>query len=215
MKRIIFVSTGRCGTTRLAEILSETFKNKDITVTHQMPYSRIANVYGNINYHFFNIEAVKSFLFSRITNKFSKKKIFITTDPLLSMIIPKKIYMNKDTLIIHIYRDPSSFAESIFKFSRKKRNSFIAHNFIPFWQPYLLPLENILSKNILKKYKRVAIKKQEYFNNTYTDSPNYLKISMESLFKNKEHLEQKISTLLGEVVHLNSDAFKIKSNTSL
>ena len=79
MKRIIFVSTGRCGTTRLAEILSETFKNKDITVTHQMPYSRIANVYGNINYHFFNIEAVKSFLFSRITNKFSKKKIFITS----------------------------------------------------------------------------------------------------------------------------------------
>ena len=44
MKQLLFVSCGRCGTVRLAQILREKLPEEKYTVVHQMKYSRVANV---------------------------------------------------------------------------------------------------------------------------------------------------------------------------
>jgi flavodoxin len=50
-KILIFVSTGRCGTKRIAEILKEKLPEDKFAVQHQMNISRIANILGNLMYY--------------------------------------------------------------------------------------------------------------------------------------------------------------------
>ena len=47
MRKLIFVSTGRCGTKRIYELLSQ-YLMKNVSVVHQMNFSRLANVLGTI-----------------------------------------------------------------------------------------------------------------------------------------------------------------------
>ena len=51
MKHLLFVSCGRCGTVRLAQILRKKLPVEKYAVVHQMKYSRLANVIGNILYY--------------------------------------------------------------------------------------------------------------------------------------------------------------------
>lgn len=181
MKKMLFVSAGRCGTTRIAQILKECLSD-EFSVQHQMPFSRLANIVGNIFYYFGESEKVKYKLYNFITSRYSKGKHFICTDPLTSMIIPKEYIKSEDVCIVHITREPKAFAGSLFNFSRAKFKSFIAHNFITFWQIGIWPLENLLNSNIRGKYKKVAKLKNRYFTEKYSSNPNYLKIDMDELF---------------------------------
>jgi len=181
MKKLIFVSAGRCGTTRITQILKE-YLPVEFSIQHQMPFSRLANISGNIFFYFGQSEKVKNKFYKFITSRYSQGKHFICTDPLTSMIIPRKYIDSEDVYIIHIFREPKEFAESFFNFSREKLKSFIAHNFIPFWQIGIWPLENLLNSNIKKKYKKVAELKNRYFTEKYSSNPNYMKIDMYELF---------------------------------
>jgi hypothetical protein len=84
---------------------------------------------------------------------------------------------------VHIVRDSGFFAESFFKLSSSRPGSFVAHNFIPLWQIGLLPVENILSQNILEKYKGIAEKKNNFFRKTYSCNPNFLQVGMSDIFE--------------------------------
>jgi hypothetical protein len=211
LKKILIVSTGRCGTTRLMEILKTHIDSKDFTVVHQMKISRLANIIGNFMYHFGYSDRVASYLFNRMIKENAINKNFISTDALTSMIIPNAEITLADNCIIHIYREPASFAESIYKFSRERRKSFIAHNFFPLWQPFLWPLENILSRKIKNKYIKVANKKYEYFTNRYKTNPNFISISMKEVFKS-DKLFLHISKFLGSELLIPEHEKSILSN---
>ena len=182
MKKLIFVSTGRCGTTRICELLKEKLPNENYSVVHQMSFSRLANVMGNLLYYFWDIPSIRNFIYSAIIKKYDTKDYFISTDPLTSMLIPDDYVKSNDVFIVHIVREPSSFAKSMFNFSKQNWKSYFAHNFVPFWQPYLWPLENLSSKSILSKYEKISVKKNNYFNNKYYMNSHYQKITMDEIF---------------------------------
>ncbi|MCP4669695.1 MAG: hypothetical protein GY857_00185, partial [Desulfobacula sp.] len=71
MKKIIFVSTGRCGTKRIFEILKD--KSLNFECIHQIPLSRPANVIGNMMFVLGSWELVKQKIYNSIIKKYSTK----------------------------------------------------------------------------------------------------------------------------------------------
>ena len=130
------------------------------------------------------------------------------------MIIPDKVISSPDTVIIHVKRDANGFARSMYNFTRKKKKSFIAHNFIPFWQPHLWPLENVACKSVFDKYKFIHFKKNEFFEKKYQKNCNYQCLTMEKLFS-PHTLAQLINNFLDlDIVIPESDLWK-KTNQSI
>ncbi|MCF7889451.1 MAG: sulfotransferase domain-containing protein [Victivallales bacterium] len=212
-KALIFVSPGRCGTTRIAEILREKLPREEFAVTHQMPFSRLANVVGNLMYYFGQSEKIKEKLYDLIVARYINGKHFITTDPLTAMIIPKKWVESENVCIVQITRDPEEFAESFYRFSRKKTKSFISHNFIPFWQPGVLPLENFLGRGIKSKYKKVQKKKEVFFDTVYAGNVNYIKVDIHKLF-DTDFITGLIHSYFCQPLELKPGELSVKSNQS-
>jgi len=212
-KALIFVSPGRCGTKRIAEILKEKLPAEEFAVTHQMNFSRLANIVGNLMYYFGQSEKIKEKLYNLIVSKHINGKHFITSDPLTAMIIPKKWVENENVCIVQITRDPEEFAESFYRFSRKKMKSFIAHNFIPFWQPRVLPLENLLSSIIKKKYEKVRQEKEFFFDTVYEGNPNYIKVDVNKLF-DVNFIGKLANLLFYQSIEVKPGELSIKSNQS-
>jgi len=181
MKKLIFVSTGRCGTKRIAQILRK-YLPEEFAVSHQMSFSRLANFVGNLFFYLGSSEKIKHLLYNYIVSKYCRARHFISSDPLTSMIIPKDYIDSADVCIVHIERNPESFADSFFNLSRQRFNSFFAHNLIPFWQISLWPLENCLNPKIKEKYRKIAELKNKYFTEAYSSNPNYKKVAMENIF---------------------------------
>lgn len=183
MKKLFFVSTGRCGTLRLYQILREKLAPQKINVVHQMNGSRLANVLSNINYSMPVFNAFKHEIYELIIKRNCFVEGFVSTDPLTAMIIPDE-YINdaEETAIIHIIRNAIDFADSMFRLTRTRPQSWIAHNLIPFWQPELLPLENMLNVNIVKKYERICNIKNDFFQERYGRSANYYQLKMDEVF---------------------------------
>ncbi len=181
MKKLLFVSTGRCGTKRIAQILNK-YLSEEFTVVHQMPFSRLANLVGNMLFYLGSSEKIKHLLYNFITTKYRQEKHFICSDPLTAMIIPKAYVDSGDVCIVHIVRNAETFADSFYNLSRQRLNSFVAHNLIPFWQLGIWPLENCLNPEIKKKYRKIAELKNKYFTETYSSNPNFKTIEMETIF---------------------------------
>ena len=209
MKKIIFVSTGRCGTKKIHKL----FENKSpyILTKHQMPFSRLANVVGNIMYTFRESEKIKDKLYSFIIGRYSSNKHFICTDPLTAMILPKRIILDENTMIVHIVRDKNGFAQSFYKITRNRLKSFMAHAFIPFWQVGILPLENILNKKIIDKYMELSDIKNIYFYNKYSMNANYRKVLMEDIFMT-DVLSEIVESFLGEKIYFTTKELTEKIN---
>lgn len=212
-KALIFVSPGRCGTTRIAEILRDKLPQEEFAVTHQMPFSRLANVVGNLMYYFGQSEKIKAKLYNFIVSKHIEGKHFITTDPLTAMIIPKKWVESKNVCIVQITRDPEYFAESFYRFSRKNTKSFIAHNFIPFWQPGVLPLENLLGSGVKGKYKKIQKQKEVFFDTVYAGNVNYIKVDIRKLF-DTDFITRLIHSFFHQSLEVRPGELSVKSNRS-
>jgi hypothetical protein len=164
-------------------------------------------------YYLGQSEAIKYFLYSKIISKYNKNKHFISTDPLTAMIIPKKILDLPNSYIIHIQRNHEEFAESIYNFSKKRAKSFIAHNFIPFWQLGIFPLENMLNPNIQIQYQRTSEIKNNFFLKQYSSHKNYYRIDMIDLFSSN-NFEELIFKTLREPIHIPHEKLSIKANVS-
>lgn len=214
IKKMFFVSTGRCGTTRIAEILRQHVP-QNFTVLHQTSYSRRANIIGNILYRLSIGRACADRIFKKIIREnVSPEKILISTDPLISMIIPDEVILSSDTAIIHVVREAPDFACSMFNFTRKKRKSFMAHNFIPFWQPHLWPLENMLSNAIIDKYELIHAQKNNFFTKKYKKNINYQRISMNKIFS-QQTLTQIIYNSWKLVISIPETELRAKTNQSI
>jgi hypothetical protein len=217
MKKMIFVSTGRCGTKRIAEILREKLPDDQYVVVHQMKFSRAANIVGNILFYTKEVDFIKHALYSFLTDRYTKHKNganFISTDPLTAMIIPKKYITSSDVYIIHIVRDDESFAKSMFSLSRSRIKSLIAHNLIPLWQPGIWPFENLWNKNIVSKYKNVSSSKNKYFYDRYSSSPNYSQVKMRDLFTTNR-LQEVINEWFNENISISARHLRRKANESI
>lgn len=211
MKKLIIVSTGRCGTTRLAEIL-RTYSPNNFEVVHQVGISRTANVIGNLMLKCVAVNWLKKVLFNTIIPK--NKEAFITTDPLVSLVIPNEYVTSKDVAIIQLVRERESFAKSFYQFTRLKKMSFIAHNFVPFWQPKVYLLENWLKgEQIIQKYVKVCDYKELVFEELYSSNPHYTKISMKEAFDNGKIIPL-ISEFFNYDFNIPNDEFNKKVNES-
>lgn len=212
-KILIIVSTGRCGTVRLSQILKNRADN-DFSVLHQIRISRIANILGNILY----LTGLKGeFLKKKIYKKIlsgADTKYLINTDPLTAMMIPDDMIRSENVCILHLYRNSEDFAKSFYKFSRLKKKSFLAHNFIPFWQINLFPLQNwLLGKKVTKKYKKTAELKNEWFVKKYQSNKHFESADMKTVF-NSYFIVQKINSFFGIKLKLSDRDLKIKANAS-
>ncbi|NNF98290.1 MAG: hypothetical protein HKM93_02840 [Desulfobacteraceae bacterium] len=212
MKKMFFVSTGRCGTKRMYEILTNTLPN-NFSVVHQMKYSRMANIIGNYSLYNHHFKLVIELFFHKILKNYDTKDFFISTDPLTSHIIPKNFILDRNVSIIHIKRDCEQFAHSMYSLSRSRGRSYIAHNLIPLWQPGLWPLENTLNPKIIEKYKKIHRLKNELFEKKYKFNSNYLQIEMENFFSSNI-LQKLIFDHFGYSIKIAPAALKIKSNES-
>ncbi|MCB2218615.1 MAG: hypothetical protein KQH59_21345 [Desulfobulbaceae bacterium] len=210
MKKLIFVSTGRCGTKRLYEVLNQ-YLPDGIAVVHQMTFSRLGNILGTLTITTQG-KIDFSFLYRFLIRGDSKQKtVFVSTDPLSAALIPMNWVKSKDCCIVHLERDPDEFAKSIFKLSRRRIFSFIAHNFIPCWQPGIYPLENIFNKNIYEKYKRVCTLKNKYFADRYRANPNYRRIDFEEAFTTN-FIQDVVHDFLNITIIIPPSSLDIKSN---
>lgn len=212
MKKLIFVSTGRCGTARIAQLLREKLSD-DYSVVHQMRYSRLANIIGNVMLYVGESNSIKRLLYEFIVSGYEGRNHFISTDPLTAMIIPDEYISSPEVCIVHIIRDDTSFARSFFSFSRSRLKSFIAHNFIPFWQPGVWPLENILNRNIGKKYQAVSKLKNDFFSKKYSVNPNYYQVRMGDIFT-APVLQDIVNGFFGEDISMSTGELSIKANES-
>jgi len=210
MKKLIFVSTGRCGTKKIAQILRK-YLPEEFAVVHQMPFSRFGNVVGNLFFYFGSPEKIKHLLYNFIVSKYCCGKHFICSDPLTSMVISKDYINSADVCIVHIERDPEAFADSFFRLSRRRINSFIAHNFIPFWQIGIWPLENCLNSKIKRKYMKLAEQKNKKFAEAYSGNPNYIRIDMAQIF-NSDFLSHIIFKFFNYKIAIPAAELKIKAN---
>lgn len=213
MRKLIFVSTGRCGTARMTEILREKLPVDRYAIVHQMRFSRVANIVGNILYYCGESDLLKRFLYSLIISKHQKGRFFISMDPLTSMIIPNKYVTSSDVCLVHIVRDDRSFAKSMFSFTRLRLKSFIAHNFIPLWLPSLWLFENLFSRNILKKYEKVSVIKNKFFYDRYHHSTNYRQVKMNDMFT-KNVLQEIVNECFDENITISAEDLNIKTNES-
>lgn len=213
MKTLLFVSSGRCGTVRLTQILQEKLPADQYAVVHQMRFSRIANVVGNILYHFKGFEHFKAMLYAAIVANYRREKHFVAADPLTAMVIPQSLLKRPDTHIVHVQRDHDEFARSMISLTRKRLKSRIAHNLVPFWQPGILPLENQLRHRIHSRYKRVSEKKNRFFACRYGKLKNYWHVDMYDLF-NSDRLASIIEATLGETIEITRSDLSRKANAS-
>ena len=210
MKKIIFVSTGRCGTKRIFEIIKD--KSSNFECIHQISLSRPANVIGNVMFVLGSWELAKQKIYNSIIKKYSTKKNFVCSDPLTAMVIPKKMIMDSNTMIVHILRPKREFATSFFKISRRRLKSFIAHNFIPFWQIGILPLENLLNKKIYSKYVKLCDIKNQYFVEQYSINPNFKTVTMEDIFKGS-FIEDTVNSFFNDDIQISKNELLKKSNS--
>ena len=212
MKKLIFVSAGRCGTARIAQLLREKLSDK-YSVVHQTRYSRLANVIGNVMLYAGESNSIKRLLYEFIVSRYDGRTHFISTDPLTAMIVPDEYITSPEVCIVHIIRDDTSFARSFISFSRSRLKSLIAHNLVPFWQPGIWPLENILNRNIGKKYEEVSRLKNTFFFEKYSANPNYYQVKMGDIFT-KPALQNIVNEFFGESISISSGDLSIRANES-
>jgi beta-galactosidase GanA len=158
-------------------------------------------------------EWLKEKLYSYILIKYAKDKHFICTDPLIAMVIPKKLVNNPNVYIVHIKREANSFAQSFYKFSRMHWQSFVAHNFVPLWQIGIWPLENIFNKKIKKKYIKINKIKNKWFNNYFKEYLNYKYISFEEIF-HSDNIKNIINKYFLVNISISKSQLEHKSNNT-
>lgn len=160
-------------------------------------------------YYFGSNDWLKKWIYSKVLS--TETKGLIITDPLLSMCIPRDIFNSNEVLILHVYREEDSFAKSMYNLTRRRVFSFIAHNFVPFWQISLWPLQNLINPNILKQYKLIGNKKNAWLKAQFGHLRNYKTISMEEVFMT-DYIEQILSGHFNVEVKIEKAQLKIKSN---
>ncbi len=130
--RVIVLSTGRAGTTLLSRILTHA---TGITVPHQTPGSRAANILGNLSQAGRLPIAVTR---ATLRAGWRMDPWTSTADPLRSMWCGQEIERAgapSDLRIIHLVRDARDFVASFMAWKRQSLKRSFLHHVVPAWQP--------------------------------------------------------------------------------
>jgi len=91
--------------------------------------------------------------------------------------------------------------------------SLIANNIVPLWQPGIWPVENLLSKNIRKKYEKMCALKNKFFTAKYSHSPNDHRVNMNDIFSTGI-LQQLTNEWFNEKIEIRPADLERKANES-
>lgn len=128
--RVFVLSTGRSGSTFVAQVLSA--DGSDNPISHQQPGSRVLNILGNL-VQARRIPLDRGFdLATRFGFDDSS-----TADPLRSMIIAAGLRTRRfeRARVVHVVRDPRAFVTSFMNWKDASTRRRILHHVVPAWQP--------------------------------------------------------------------------------
>ena len=214
------LSTGRTGTKKLGQVFSR-LPGKRIIAEHQVDVSRKVNILANMRWAGLPVQPVLFETLHRWINRERDCDLYINTDPLISCAMTEDIIQQYGIYLIHVVRHPLAFAQSFTNLQFSRLKSFLAHNFVPFWQPMLRPFEHVMHlydrDYLIRKYLGVWLLKNQYFYRTYGHIERYMPICFERLFDPSQsasvinHLLERMNLLPCEI---DFDFFHRKSNIS-
>jgi hypothetical protein len=185
MNYLFMLSTGRTGTKKLGEVFSR-LPGKRVIAEHQIDVSRKINILSNL--HLRGVP-VRSLLFDTVHAFIQAPRecdLYINTDPLISLGLTRRIAEQYNMYLIHVVRHPLLFAQSFVNLQFSRFKSFMAHNFVPFWQPTVRPFEHLIHfynpYYLLDKYIGVWLLKNKFFHQIYGENEKYIPICFEKLF---------------------------------
>jgi len=218
-KVAFFLTTGRTGTKKLAAYFGE-FSPPQVAVDHQTRDARIINILANMHYHGFPVNKSINSKIHTILMNHQDNEYYINCDPLLSFALSCVDFTGFDVRFIHIERKVDDFARSMINWQFTKMKSYVAHNFVPFWQPDIWPFEHMVhlynKVRLRNKYREVWGIKNRCFEIEFREKHPYLKIKFEELFDPKTggHAFQRLVDFIGIEIDFCPDVFFQKENAS-
>ena len=136
MKTILILSTGRVGSKFLIRLFSESFSN--LEAHHGGPYSRFFNVLGNMCLANLLPNRMVGKVYSQMIGRVVRRcpaEFYLDANAYVVGLLPylDKAYPNLK--IVHLVRDPRDVVRSYINWIHTRPASWLAHHFIPFWQP--------------------------------------------------------------------------------
>lgn len=133
---ILVLSTGRTGTKFLAHLLGNCLP--DVEAHHTTAYSRLFNILGNLYLAGLIPESIIISLWKILKQheiELSSASIFLDSNPHLVGLVELIERLYPQPKILHIVRDPRTYVRSHLNWAKHRPQSFIADNWVPFWQP--------------------------------------------------------------------------------
>jgi hypothetical protein len=185
MKYLFMLSTGRTGTKKLGEVFSR-LPGKRVIAEHQVAVSRKIDILANLYWWGAPVSAMLHGTIHNFIKKERKCDLYVNTDPLISGGLNERIAAQYDLYLIHLVRHPLRFAQSFINLQFSRFKSFMAHNFIPFWQPTVRPFEHVVHHYrrdyMIDKYIGVWMLKNKFYHKTYSKNERYIPVCFERLF---------------------------------
>lgn len=210
--KVYILSTGRSGSTFISHLFNQL--NNDIEVDHQKKGSRLINIITNLPFY---TTKLLWFLF-KVFNRRDSKGPQSTSDPLLSFAIYRFIikgYLNGK--VIHLVRNPESFADSFMRWKNQSLRKKVLHHLVPFWNPSPLVSDAGISlKQWLKmdKYEQFAwvwkYKNEKYYSLKNILGNDYLLVRMEDLTNADDKIRKNELSRIVHFLGLNWDEEQLK-----
>lgn len=218
MGTIVFLlSTGRTGTKKLAEYVQKHCHSR-VAVDHQVGISPVVNMLANMRYAGIPVDPLISAAIRRMIAARASCDCYINCDPLLSFCLPWVDLADFDVRFVHIVRTDEDFARSMINWQFSRPKSFIAHNLLPFWQPGLWPLQNLLrgfdKAYLMRTYKAIWRTKNDFFETTFRDRSPYLRVGFSDLYGPGTPVFQQVVDFMGITVDFVPEEFYQKVNAS-
>lgn len=183
IKNIYILSTGRSGTNFISKLFAQ--YGEDLEITHQKKGSRLINIIANLP---MNTTKLLWLLF-KIFKRRDTSSPESSADPLISSalyLLLKNRYFNGK--IIHLVREPQSFADSVIRWKNQSLKKKFLHHFIPFWNPnpFLfdsrISLLKLIRMNKYDKYCWIwSYKNQNFYSLKNLTDIEYMLIKIEDL----------------------------------
>ena len=197
IKPIFILSTGRTGTTFLANFLNS---QSSVTAFHEPKPSRILRMWS---FAYMNGKVSKDWMASILYKKRKKiinsvdNHIYIESNPYLIGFVDVLNEVFNKPIIIHVLRDPRDFVRSSLNHGNDSGIKLFFNNYVPYWYP---DIKSYLKINRKLTMDEKAIGFWSLANNKLIEAnqnnPNYHQIKFEDLFNNNNSYKQ-IADIVG------------------
>jgi hypothetical protein len=198
-KNIFILSTGRAGTTFLAEY----FNNLDnVYALHEPKPSRILRMWSMA---YFDKKASPDFLRTALYNKRiklysdAKDKIYIESNPYLVGFPEVLDQVFENPIIIHIVRDPRDFVRSSMNHGNDTGIKLLFNKYVPYWYPNI-EKDLGLSEELEMRFKAAGywkIVNESLMSYGKNNPKNYHLLKFEDIFNGQQKGMDKLAKIVG------------------